>query len=180
MIIGAAASSMLNTARDADEKQRKQRKKHKEQNEHLRSSGHAPGHSVIDESSESSEPTVRPWQDIAKELAAQPWFMWREGMQPRSRHEVEGFPYGRMHSVDGEEPDFLYPDLTDWATTGVLMGVLHDSCKVASLGWVPDGDGNPLWEADAGTLDTYICHPVHGAAVALALMEFMKTTEVKQ
>ena len=97
-----------------------------------------------------------PWEDIAKRLAAHPRFEWREGMMATDH-------VGNV------------PDLTDAATTGILLlGMLDEALGGvsgeygASLGRGLGAESH-LWDASIGGESNM--HEVPGAACALALLE---------
>ena len=98
-----------------------------------------------------------PWEDIAKRLAAHPRFEWREGMMATDH-------VGNV------------PDLTDAATTGILLLGMwldarpkHEHADPVSLVRTTGGP----WIVRSGfTFATHLAsHPVPGAAIALALLE---------
>lgn len=86
--------------------------------------------------------------DVAKDLLSHPRFAWREGMRDR-----RGLRVVEIDLWDGVSP----PDLGDFATAGVLLGVLAETGRLTDVvrqaaDWIvaidlPE-DGVHGWAAD--------------------------------
>jgi hypothetical protein len=108
--------------------------------------------------------------DVAEDLRFHPRFAWREGMR-----DQRGLRVVELDLWDGTSP----PDLADFATAGVLLGILDESGRLTDIvkqgsewivavdlpqdglqGWAADTLGEAaayallnLWEAEAGGAD---------------------------
>jgi len=72
--------------------------------------------------------------DTAKRMAASPKWVWREGMKCCASD------HGPIHLGP------CIPDLTDWATTGIILGMIMEICGAPRLECTRTG----RWFAAAG------------------------------
>lgn len=61
--------------------------------------------------------------DLAKALVAQDWWEWRDGMMIIWDGCASGVRFNWNEDCVNEE---CFPDLTDWATIGILLGWICD------------------------------------------------------
>uniref|UniRef100_A0A6M3L033 Uncharacterized protein n=1 Tax=viral metagenome TaxID=1070528 RepID=A0A6M3L033_9ZZZZ len=116
------------------------------------------------------------WQDTSKLLVAHPRFAWRDGMAVAVGNPFR--PFVRLGSASaaacnkGGVDVGEYPGLTDWATIGVLLGMLYmtspwvsvqtDDPHLWCVSWCSDTE-YPVWHSQESAW--------LGEAVALALLE---------
>jgi glyoxylase-like metal-dependent hydrolase (beta-lactamase superfamily II) len=117
------------------------------------------------------------WQSTAKRLAAHPRWEWQDGML------VHGHPAdGTLRVLDyDEQEDFTeeeYPDLTDWATVGVLLGMVVEAGAMYPRLMVDDGRYGATkegWAADCKDFawgnQHFRVHETPGHALAQLLLE---------
>lgn len=93
------------------------------------------------------------WADTAKRLVQHPNWVWFEGMLPcwvvDGKHEAGSDPDWRIRA-DSEHGEFndCYPDLTDFATVGILLGIVVKTGK--TFGFQQECDcAGCFWEAYA-------------------------------
>jgi hypothetical protein len=115
------------------------------------------------------------WQETARRLVALDGFEWREGM--RVLHDEEALPetgaYLSRYPMGGcYLPDGCYPDLTDDATAGVMLGVLAEALPQAD----PDAMiqalnrvASIIYDRDWDDLSTDLAH-----AAALVLVDVLE------
>ncbi len=92
------------------------------------------------------------WQETAKKLAEQPWWEWQEGM------------------ISADFGLDLYPDLTDWATVGILLGMVVECDPAEEIALIScAAEWSMEWSMEYG-LGLQIAE-IPGQAIAELLME---------
>ena len=112
------------------------------------------------------------WVKDAKELVKQSWWEWKEGMlyvSNSGKHKQRLCEYWANKPATGG-----YPDLTDWATIGILEGMVDISLvRASSCGYTlkDDPTGKKYsggWLVQGGDIQVFA--PTRGQAYARLLL----------
>lgn len=78
---------------------------------------------------EGQIPEEPAWVETAKRLVEYSWWEWKEGMGWRGPETPLDAPLERIDLAEETHPEMVscgFPDLTDWATIGILIGWISD------------------------------------------------------